>query len=63
MPKRMAKVENCCLPLNEFWCSQEFRKYVAALSGDWGDSHDVRTCFRVVRERYSLRPKMSRKES
>ena len=24
---------------------------------------DVRTCFRVVRERYSLRPKMSRKES
>ena len=63
MPKRMAKVENCCLPLNEFWCSQEFRKYVAALSWDWGDSHDVRACFRVVRERYSLRPKMSRKES
>ena len=46
-----------------FWCSQEFRKNVAALSGDWGDSHDVRTCFPVVRERYSLRPKMSRKES
>ena len=59
----MAKVENCCLRLNELWCSREFRKYVAALSGDWGDSHDVRTCFRVVRERYSLRPKMSRKES
>ena len=29
----------------------------------WGDSHDVRTCFRVVRERSSLHPKMSRKES
>ena len=63
MPRRMAKVEKCCLRLNELWCSREFRRYVAALSGDWGDSHDVRTCFQVVRERYSLRPKMSRKES
>ena len=63
MPRRMAKVESCCLRLNEFWCSQEFHKYVAALSGDWGGSHDVRMCFRVVQERYSLRPKMSRKES
>ena len=63
MPRRMAKVENFCLRLNTFWCSQEFRKYVAALSGDWGDSHDVWTCFRVGWERYSLRPKMSKKES
>ena len=31
--------------------------------GDWGDLHDVSTCFRVVQERYSLGPKMSRKGS